>query len=528
MSGSITMHSTSPHDGAFMDPLAGARHVFHNLSAGELVEHALLQGGAHLSDGGALMVDTAEHTGRSVRDKFIVDEPASTSDIWWGEVNQPMAPAHFQNLRARAEDHLRGGVVYVQDVFAGADPQYRIAVRLVTDSAWHALFARNMFIRPTPQEHEGFAPHYTIIHAPGLQAVPAQDGTHGGTAIVLSLEQKSIVIVGTRYAGEIKKAVFTLMNWLLPQHGVLPMHCSANIGEGGDVAVFFGLSGTGKTTLSSDPSRRLIGDDEHGWSAHGIFNFEGGCYAKAIGLDRDREPAIWRASTCFGAILENVASQDGVIDFDDGSRTENTRSCYPIEFIDHIQPDGCGGIARHVVMLTADAFGVLPPLSRLTPQQAMYHFMTGYTAKVAGTEKGLGATPQATFSTCFGAPFLPRPPEVYGAMLRSLIEEHGVACWLVNTGWTGGPCSTGQRMSLAHTRRLLNAALGGELDAAGFEEDGYFGLLIPTEVQGVPSGILRPRQAWDDARAYARAAGELLDMFAKNDELKRKAAARDL
>ena len=457
----------SPHHAA--SALAGTgvhagRPVHSNLTAPSLVAEALRRREGRLSIDGSLMVETGVHTGRSVRDKFVVDEPTVTRDIWWGSVNQRYAPEKFAVLKARVQAYLQGQDLFTQDLYAGADPQHRVRVRLVTTHAWASLFARNMFIRPPAQELEGFEPDYVILHAPLFQTDPAVDGTRSSTTIALSFEQKLIVIAGTEYAGEIKKSIFTVMNWLLPAKGVLPMHCSANIGPEEDVALFFGLSGTGKTTLSSDPHRRLIGDDEHGWSGNGTFNFEGGCYAKVINLSPEAEPEIYAATNRFGTVLENVIGDDhGLLDLDDDRLTENTRSCYPIEFIPHVELSGRGGQPKNVVMLACDAFGVLPPISRLTPAQAMYHFLSGYTAQVAGTEKGLGAEPKAVFSTCFGHPFLPRRPEVYGRLLEDLIAEHGAECWLVNTGWSGGAYGVGKRMSIRHTRALLRAALDGTL-----------------------------------------------------------------
>jgi len=392
-------------------------------------------------------------------------------------------------------------------------------VRLVTTNAWHALFARNMFIRPPRAELASFKPDFTILHAPEYEADPATDGCRTATCIALSFAKRVICIAGTSYAGEIKKSIFTVMNWLLPARGILPMHCSANVGKAGDVALFFGLSGTGKTTLSSDPERALIGDDEHGWSANGVFNFEGGCYAKVIRLSREAEPQIWDASHRFGAVLENVvADARGHLDLDDGSLTENTRSCYPVEFIPNIHVGGRAGLPKNVVMLTADAFGVLPPISKLSAAQAMYHYLSGYTARVAGTEKGLGKEPQATFSTCFGAPFLPRHPEVYGRMLNDLVARYGADCWLVNTGWTGCAYGTGQRMSIQHTRALLRAALDGSLAQVEFERDPFFGLMMPKAVPGIPAGVLNPRDGWADKAAYDRTAQNLVSLFEKNFE----------
>ena len=493
------------------------RPVHANLAAPALVAHSLRMREGRLSADGALMVATGVHTGRSVADKFVVDEPVVRSQVWWGKINQKLPPERFATLQSRVLAYLQGQELFVQDLYAGADPAHRVRVRLVTTGAWQALFSRNVFIRPPEGELAGFEPDYVILHAPHFQADPAIDGVRSGTAIALSFAQKRIVIAGTEYAGEIKKSIFTVMNWIAPERGVLPMHCSANIGAEGDVALFFGLSGTGKTTLSSDPHRKLIGDDEHGWGDGGVFNFEGGCYAKVINLSAEAEPEIWAATHRFGTVLENVvADAHGRLDLADNTLTENTRSCYPAAYIPNVVPEGRGGQPRNLVMLTADAFGVLPPIARLTPAQAMYHFLSGYTARVAGTEKGLGSEPEATFSTCFGAPFLPRPPEVYGRMLEEMIERHGVTCWLVNTGWTGGKYGTGRRMSIRHTRSLLRHALDGSLAAGAFRTDPFFGLAVPEAVPGIPAEVLDPRQSWADKAAYDRTARELLARFEAN------------
>jgi phosphoenolpyruvate carboxykinase (ATP) len=494
-----------------------SRAVHANLTAPALVAEALRRNEGRLAWDGALMVETGVHTGRSVQDKFVVDEPSVTHDVWWGKINQKLAPEKFIVLKGRVQAYLQGQDLFVQDLYAGADPAFRVRVRLVSSGAWQALFARNMFIRPPEAELADFEPDYVILHAPHFHADPAVDGVRTGTAIALSFEQRCIVIAGSEYAGEIKKSIFTVMNWILPERGVLPMHCSANIGKAGDVALFFGLSGTGKTTLSSDPHRKLIGDDEHGWGDGGVFNFEGGCYAKVIDLSAEHEPEIWTASHRFGTVLENVVGdRHGKLDLTDKSLTENTRSCYPVEYIPNVELSGRGGQPRNVVMLTCDAYGVMPPIARLTPAQAMYHFLSGYTARVAGTEKGLGASPEATFSTCFGAPFLPRRPEVYGKMLEALIQRHGADCWLVNTGWSGGQYGVGKRMSIRHTRALLHAALDGSLARGGFRKDPFFGLAIPESVPDVPAEVLDPRQSWADKAAYDRMARELVASFEKN------------
>ena len=445
MVGSTTAHGQSGAIG----PLAGTGvanplSVHANLTAPQLAQHAIRRGDARLSEDGALIVRTGVHTGRSVADKFVVDEPETTAEIGWGPINQKLDPAHFATLKRRVLAYLQGRDLFTQDLYAGADPSQRIRVRLISTSPWHALFARNMFIRPPSADLPCFEPDYIILHAPEFQADPQIDGVKSSTAIALSFKQKMIVIAGTEYAGEIKKSIFTVMNWQLPANGLLSMHCSANIGPQGDTALFFGLSGTGKTTLSSDPNRKLIGDDEHGWGPDGVFNVEGGCYAKVINLSAKDEPEIWAAAHRFGTVLENVvADPQGRLDLTDAAYTENTRACYPIEYIPNAELSGRGGQPKNIIMLTADAFGVLPPIARLTPAQAMYHFLSGYTAKVAGTEKGLGKEPQAAFSACFGAPFMPRPPTVYGKLLEKLIREHGATCWLVNSGWTGGAYGTG-------------------------------------------------------------------------------------
>ncbi|WP_372620111.1 phosphoenolpyruvate carboxykinase [Falsiroseomonas sp.] len=500
--------------------VTGPAAIHANLTAPGLYAHALQRGEGRLSADGAFMAVTGQHTGRSVQDKFVVDDPEVHDAIWWGKVNRPMPPANFARLTAKVRTWLgQKPELFVQDLYAGADPAHRIRVRLVTTNAWHALFARNMFIRPPREELAAFKPDYVILHAPEYEADPEEDGCRSATCIALSFAARTICIAGTSYAGEIKKSIFTVMNWILPERGVLPMHCSANVGKAGDAALFFGLSGTGKTTLSSDPERALVGDDEHGWSDDGIFNFEGGCYAKVIKLSREAEPQIWDASHRFGAVLENVIGDAfGNLDLDDNSLTENTRSCYPIEFIPNTVPGGVAGKPRNVVMLTADAFGVLPPIAKLTPAQAMYHFLSGYTARVAGTEKGMGKEPQATFSTCFGAPFLPRHPEVYGRMLEERIKRDGAQVWLVNTGWTGGAYGTGKRMSIQHTRALLRAALDGSLTKAEFVRDPFFGLMIPKAVPGIPSEVLNPRETWADKDAYDRQAKQLVSLFEKNFE----------
>ena len=504
------------------DALAGtgvqaSRPVHSNQTAPALVAESLRRHEGRLSVDGALMVETGIHTGRSVQDKFVVDEPSVTNDIWWGKINQKMTVDRFNAFKGRVQAYLQGQELFTQDLYAGADPEHRVRVRLVTTQAWNALFARNMFIRPPESELGSFEHDYVILHAPLFQTDPDIDDVRSATTIALSFEQKMIVIAGSEYAGEVKKSIFCIMNWLLPAKGVMPMHCSANQGKDGDVALFFGLSGTGKTTLSSDPDRKLIGDDEHGWAPTGTFNFEGGCYAKVINLSQEAEPEIWAASNRFGSVLENVVGdRHGNLDLTDASLTENTRSCYPVEFIPNVNLTGRGGQPRNVFMLTCDAFGVLPPISRLTPAQAMYHFLSGYTAQVAGTEKGLGKEPKAAFSTCFAHPFIPRRPEVYGRMFADLIAKYGATCWLVNTGWSGGQFGVGSRMSIKHTRALLRGALDGSLTKMEFHKEPFFGLSIPAHVPGIPDEVLDPRQAWADKAAYDRMARHLIERFEAN------------
>jgi phosphoenolpyruvate carboxykinase (ATP) len=498
----------------------GARSAHWNLTTPSLYEYALKNGEGKVAQGGPLVVTTGVHTGRSANDKFFLREPGTEASIDWGNVNKPIEPAHFEAILARHLAHYRGRELFVQDSWAGADHAHRLGVRVVTEAAWAALFARNMFRRPTAGELAEFEPGFTILHAPLLEAEPGTPGLRSGTYILVSFKHRLVLIGGTSYAGEIKKSVFTLLNYLLPAKGVLPMHCSVNVGEAGDSAIFFGLSGTGKTTLSADPARALIGDDEHGWGDAGLFNFEGGCYAKVINLSAEAEPEIFATTHRFGTVLENVVMDEATrrLDLDDARYTENTRGSYPLSFIPNVSPTGLAGHPDNVVMLTADAFGVLPPIARLTPDQAMYHFLSGYTAKVAGTEKGLGSEPQATFSTCFGAPFMPRHPSVYGDMLKERIARHGVDCWLVNTGWTGGGYGTGYRMPIQHTRALLNAALDGSLSQVPMRADPHFGLAVPESCPGVPAEMLRPRETWADKAAYDATARDLVARFAKNFE----------
>jgi len=492
--------------------------VYWNLPAARLAEEAVRRGEAIFGRHGQVISHTGQHTGRSPNDKFMVREPSTEADIWWGTVNRSVDADRFAALEATVKAHLAQKDLFVFDGYAGADPAYRLPVRVVTEMSWHNMFARNMFITPADEELAGFEPAFTVIDAAGCTADPAQHGTTSGTFIVVDLGRRLVLIGGTAYAGEIKKSIFSVMNYLLPKRGVLSMHCSCNWGEDrDDVALFFGLSGTGKTTLSADPERSLIGDDEHGWSDDGVFNIEGGCYAKVIRLSREGEPEIWDASHRFGSILENVVLDDETrrIDFDAADYTENTRSSYPLELLDHVDLGGRAGHPRNVVFLTCDAFGVLPPISRLTPEQAMYHFLSGYTAKVAGTERGV-TEPQATFSACFGAPFLPLHPGVYAEMLGRKLERHGAAVWLVNTGWTGGAFGVGRRIDLASTRRMVSAILAGVLDEAPTRVDPVFGLAVPIAIDGVPSTILDPRSTWADGAAYDAMAARLAGMFVDN------------
>ena len=489
-----------------------------NAGVAALYEHGLRRGEGRLALGGGFVTETGEYTGRSPKDKFIVDEPGSTGDIWWGPVNNRIDEAHFDVVRKRMLAFFQGREVFVQDVYAGADPAYRLPVRIVTQQAWHSLFVRNMFLLPSDEERADFVPEFTVLHAPGMQSAPEIDGTRSEVFVMLNFAERLILVGGSHYTGEIKKTIFSVLNYLLPAKGVLPMHCSSNVGANGDAAIFFGLSGTGKTTLSSDPTRTLIGDDEHGWSDRGVFNFEGGCYAKAINLSAEAEPEIYDACFRFGTVLENVVVDPAtrMPDFDDGSLTENTRASYPLHFLGRVDRSGVGGHPENIVMLTADAFGVLPPLSRLTPEQAMYHFLSGYTARLAGTERGMGDEPEATFSTCFGAPFLPRHPTVYAGLLGEKIARHGAKCWLVNTGWSGGAYGVGARMKIAHTRAMVRAAVEGRLASAAVAPDPNFGVLVPESVPDVPREVLTPRDAWGDKDAYDSTARGLAARFEEN------------
>ena len=494
--------------------------VHWNLVAPELMLAAARRGEGEFADMGPFVAVTAPHTGRSPNDKFVVREPGTEGDIDWGKVNQPYSPEHFVTLLADVRAYLDAQPeLFVQDLRCGADPGHRLSVRYVLPNAWHAAFVRNMFIRPDAAELPTFEPNFTVLHAPDFQADPARHGTRTSTFIILNFAERMILIGGTRYAGELKKAMFTVMNYFMPKDGVLSMHCSANVGAQDDTALFFGLSGTGKTTLSADPERSLIGDDEHGWSETGIFNFEGGCYAKVINLSAEGEPDIYATTQMFGTILENVVLDPSSrrVKFEDQSITENTRASYPLPYIRNHVPNGRGGHPKNVVFLTADAFGVLPPIARLTREQAMYYFLSGYTAKVAGTERGV-TEPQATFSACFGAVFLVWHPTKYAEMLGRLIAEHDAHVWLVNTGWSGGPYGVGKRMKLGYTRAMVRAALAGQLDQVPTQTDERFKLAVPTQVPGVPSEVMRPRETWSDAAAYDAQAKKLAEMFRKNFE----------
>jgi phosphoenolpyruvate carboxykinase (ATP) len=489
-----------------------------NLTAAPLVEHAVRRGEGLLAKDGPLVVKTGKHTGRSAKDKFTVRDATTDSVIWWNNGNKPMDPAAFDRLH---EDFLAAlgekDELFVQDLFGGSQPEHRVRVRVINELAWHSMFIRTLLVRPEADELAGFVPEFTIIDLPSFRASTDRHGCRSETVIAVNFTKKVILIGGTLYAGEMKKSVFGLLNFLLPPQGIMPMHCSANIGPKGDTAIFFGLSGTGKTTLSADPNRTLIGDDEHGWSDTAVFNFEGGCYAKMIRLSPTAEPEIYATTKRFGTVLENVVMDPETreLDLDDPSLAENSRGAYPIDYIPNSSEKNMGPLPKNVVMLTADAFGVLPPIARLTPDQAMYHFLSGYTAKVAGTEIGV-TEPEATFSTCFGAPFMPRHPSVYGNLLKQRIAKGGVDCWLVNTGWTGGKYGVGKRMPIQATRALLNAALDGSLKNAEFRKDPNFGFDVPVRVPGVDDSILDPRSTWKDSEEYDRTAAKLVDLFVEN------------
>ena len=519
---SLTNHAPSAHresaGGLKPQGLSPTGQVHWNLVAPELVEAAVRRGEGRIADMGPFVAVTSPHTGRSPNDKFVVKEPGSEADVDWGKVNQPISSDHYALLKSEVQQYLNGlDELFVQDLFCGADPATRLSVRYVLPNAWHANFVRNMFIRPELDALATFAPNFTVYHAPEFKADPARHGTRTSTFIVLNLAERTILIGGTRYAGELKKSMFTVMNYLLPKQGVLSMHCSANIGADGDTALFFGLSGTGKTTLSADPERGLIGDDEHGWAPTGTFNFEGGCYAKVINLSAEGEPDIYRTTQMFGTVLENVVLTEPSrqVDFANQSITENTRASYPLHYINNHVPSGRGGHPTNVVFLTADAFGVLPPIAKLTPEQAMYYFLSGYTAKVAGTETGVNE-PQATFSACFGAVFLVWHPTKYAHMLGELLQQHDAQVWLVNTGWSGGAYGVGKRMKLSHTRAMVRDALNGALAKTPVRTDPVFGLQVPTVVDGVPTEVLDPRGTWSDGAAYDAQASKLAQMFREN------------
>jgi phosphoenolpyruvate carboxykinase (ATP) len=492
------------------------KRVFWNLEAPALYEQSIARAESQLVRGGAILADTGVHTGRSPKDKFVVRDAETEGTVWWDN-NGAISRAQFDTLLADFLAHAEGRELFAQDLYGGADPTHRVKARVFTEYAWHSLFIRNLLIRPERGDLPTYAPDLTIVDLPSFRADPARHGCRSETVIACDFARKIVLIGGTSYAGEMKKSVFTYLNYIVPPRNVMPMHCSANVGHDGDVAVFFGLSGTGKTTLSNDPNRILLGDDEHGWGSHGVFNFEGGCYAKTIRLSREAEPEIYATTERFGTVLENVVIDPITreLDFDDASRTENTRCAYPLDFIPNASATGRAGHPKNIVMLTADAFGVLPPIAKLTGAEAMYHFLSGYTAKVAGTEKGV-KDPEATFSTCFGAPFMPRHPSVYGNLLRDLISRHHVDCWLVNTGWTGGKFGVGRRMPIRVTRRLLTAALDGSLARADYRRDPYFGFAVPTSVPGVEPHILYPVKTWQDKAAFADTAKRLVDMFQQN------------
>src|SRR5689334_2330267 len=518
--GGSFVQETGVRNGAFGADKFGLKNlkaVHWNLGAPQLYQYSLSAGEAVLSADGALCADTGEFTGRSPKDKFTVRDATTDKNMWWAG-NQSITSEQFSALYADFLKHAEGKQLFAQDLYGGADPSYRIKTRVYTELAWHSLFIRTLLIRPEAIELASFAPELTIIDMPSFRADPKRHGCRSENVVAIDFARKIVLIGGSYYAGEMKKSVFTTLNYYLPEKGVMPMHCSANVGPKGDSAIFFGLSGTGKTTLSADGSRTLIGDDEHGWSANGVFNFEGGCYAKTIRLSPKAEPEIYATVRRFGTVLENVPldADSREPDLDDGSLTENTRACYPLDFIPNVDLPGMASHPETVIMLTADAFGVLPPIAKLTPEQAMYHFLSGYTARVAGTEKGLGNAPAATFSTCFGAPFMPRHPSVYAKMLGERIAKHGAQCWLVNTGWSGGAYGVGQRMAIQHTRALVRAALDGRLKEAPVRQEKYFGLYVPEACGDVPANVLNPRNTWSDKGAYDETARELTKRFESN------------
>jgi phosphoenolpyruvate carboxykinase (ATP) len=499
--------------------LSNQRMVYWNLPTEALYEEIAFRREARITRHGPIVAFTGKHTARSANDKFVVRETSTQDKVWWGEYNRPFSTEKFNELYIRVQGFLQGRDLFVQDCYAGADPSYRMPIRIITEHAWHSHFARNMFILPkTNEEYRRHIPDFTVICVPSFKGIPQIDGTNTNTFIVLNFEQKICIVGDTAYAGEIKKSVFTILNYLLPLQGVMPMHCSANVGKDGDVAIFFGLSGTGKTTLSADPGRGLIGDDEHGWSDDGVFNFEGGCYAKVIQLSASAEPQIYATTRKFGTILENVAYDPvtRMIDLDDESITENTRASYPLEFIENAVPEMMAGHPKNIILLTCDASGVMPPIAKLTPDQALYQFMSGYTSKIAGTEVGLGKEPEMTFSTCFGAPFMVHHPSFYADLLKRKILRYGVHCWLVNTGWIGGPYGIGKRISIRYTRALLNAALSGKLLNVEFKQDPVFGFSVPVTCEGVPENILSPGESWPNKDVYMQRYRELASRFVEN------------
>ncbi len=493
--------------------------VYWNLPSEALYEEIIFRGEAQLSQLGPVVVNTGKYTARAANDKFIVREPTTEEQIWWGQYNRPYGRDQFTELWSRVQGFLQGRDVFVQDCYGGSDPNYRLPVRIITETAWHSLFAHNMFVKPsTREEYRQHVPQFTVVAMPSFKSIPQVDQTPTETFIALNFEQKLCIIGNTGYAGEIKKSVFTLLNYLLPGDGILTMHCSANVGKQGDAALFFGLSGTGKTTLSADPNRGLIGDDEHGWSDDGVFNFEDGCYAKVIGLSASAEPEIYATTRRFGTILENVIYDPitRIIDLDDDTLTENTRASYPLDFIENAVPSRMGGHPKNIIFLTCDASGVMPPIARLTPDQALYHFISGYTAKVGGTELGLGEEPEITFSACFGAPFMVRTPAYYADLLKRKVIRYGVTCWLVNTGWVGGPYGVGKRISIRHTRQLLNSALDGKLDKVEYYTDPVFGFEVPKTCPGVPDDVLYPSSSWPSHEAYIKKYKALAARFIDN------------
>ena len=503
--------------------------IYRQLTPALLYEEVIRRAEAMVAEEGPLVIYTGKLTGRSPNDKFFVSEPSSQDHVWWGKVNRPIDAEKFERLKARILDYFSRKELFVQDCYGGADPAYRFPARIITDTAWESLFAYNMFRHADPVPLKDFMPEFTVLVASGFEADPEIDGTRSDVVVAIHLGQKLALIAGTRYAGEIKKTVFTVLNYLFPMQGILPMHCAANIGAGGDTALFFGLSGTGKTTLSADPRRRLIGDDEHGWSDTGVFNFEGGCYAKVIRLSAKDEPEIYAMTRRFGTILENVVIdfETRKIDLNDETITENTRASYLLSALDNFEPSGMGQHPANVIFLTADAFGVLPPISRLTPEQAMYHFLSGYTAKVAGTEKGI-KQPQATFSTCFGGPFMVHHPMVYARLLGEKIRKHGSQCWMVNTGWTGGPYGIGNRIKIAYTRTMIDALLNGALNDVQYAADPVFGVQVPQTCPDIPAGVLNPRSTWPDPAAYDEQANKLARMFADNFKIFADAASPEV